>query len=68
MHSYRAQKAGLTRAINTGDPDKLIAEVTRTVQEWDGWRTGWPDDWARWQRALDDALPWYSRIQLEDLR
>jgi len=28
----------------------------------------WPDDWSRWQRALDDILPWNRHVALEDLR
>jgi hypothetical protein len=28
----------------------------------------WPDDWSRWQCALDDALDWNSRVDLKDLR
>ena len=66
--SYRSQKAGLTRAINSGDRDKLIAECRRTVREWDTWQYGWPDDWARWQSALDDAFPVFHAPRLEALR
>jgi hypothetical protein len=51
--SYAQQKAALTRALNSGNADKVRAEVKRTVEEWD--ETGWPDDWSRWQRALADA-------------
>jgi hypothetical protein len=28
----------------------------------------WPDDWTRWQRALDDALGYRSSVELGDLR
>ena len=53
--SYRAAKARLTRAVNSGDPHKVVAEVTRTFAEWDAGDFAYPDDWHRWQRALDDA-------------
>jgi len=29
------------------------------VEEWDG--KAWPDDWARWARALDDAFFTFRR-------
>ena len=50
---YRKQKAALTRAINSGDPRKVLATVEKTLA---AWRTSvWPDDWSRWRNALDDA-------------
>ena len=63
------QKAALTRAVNTKDPNKVIFACHKTVNEWsrppfDG---AWPDDWSRWQRVLDDVLHWPQRILLEDL-
>lgn len=52
--SYAAQKAGLTRALRSKDPAKIEAEVMRAVVEWNA--TGiWPDDWHRWNIALQDA-------------
>jgi hypothetical protein len=52
------QRAALTRAINTGDPAKIEAAVRKTVGEWNDGHFAWPDDWSRWQRALDDSRPW----------
>jgi hypothetical protein len=61
--TYKAQKAGLTRAVNSGSPATVRAEVQRTVDEWNSqeWadthkvrRGAWPDDWSRWNRALLD--------------
>ena len=50
---YRKQKAALTRAINSGDPRKVLATVEKAVEDW---RTKvWPDDWSRWNNALIDA-------------
>lgn len=52
---FRAAKARLTRAINSGDPHKVVAEVTATYAEWDDGDYAYPDDWHRWERALRDA-------------
>lgn len=54
--AYRRQKAALTRAENSGDPSRVVKTCRKTVIEWcyDGYP--WPDDWSRWQRALDDAI------------
>lgn len=51
---WRGQKAALTRAINSGDYAKVVATTRKTVAEWneDG---AWPDDWHRWNIALEDA-------------
>lgn len=62
-----AQRAALTRAVNSGDPARIIGTCTSAVLEWNA--TYWPDDWSRWQRALDDMGPlgqWH-RVTLEDL-
>lgn len=55
---YRSQKAALTRAVNSKDPAKVERTVRQTVAIWEGGGYAWPDDWHRWQRALDDATPW----------
>lgn len=60
------QKAALTRALKTGDPDKVVATCRAAVVEWNE-IGAWPDNWARWQRALDDVLPWGRAPLLEDL-
>lgn len=60
--TWTAQKAGLTRAIRSGDCEKIKAECERVVQH--DWTEDsphspyWPDDWRRWLRALEDAYPW----------
>ncbi len=60
------QKAALTRAIKTGDPE-IIAKVCKAaVLEWNE-IGAWPDNWHRWQIALDDALGWNQRIDIGDL-
>lgn len=73
VRTFAQQKAGLTRAVKSGDGRKVEAECRRTVSEWESqeWadryrvrRGAWPDDWARWQRALDDAV--FCGPRLED--
>lgn len=66
---FPKQKAALTRAIRSGDPDKVVAACKKAVDQWRvaPFHGAWPDDWARWQRALDDALGWRSNVRLEDL-
>lgn len=53
--NFSAQKAALTRAIKSGDPQKVIATSRKTVQEWDD-NGAWPDAWHRWNIALGDAF------------
>lgn len=60
------QKAALTRAVKTGDPEKIAAVCKKAIAEWN--EIGcWPDDWAHWQVALNDALPWSQQVWLENL-
>lgn len=66
---FTRQKAALTRAIKSGETEKIVLACTKAVREWaeppfDG---AWRDDWSRWQRALDDTLGFTSPIRLEDL-
>ncbi len=60
------QKAALTRACKTGDPEKVAAVCKAAVAEWDA-IGAWPDDWARFERALNDLLPFGSQVDLRDL-
>ena len=64
MRTFAAQKSALTRALNRRDKDAVVRECRRVKQEWN--QTQWPDDWARWQRALDDVFGWPS-IDLDSL-
>jgi hypothetical protein len=57
---YRAQKARLTRAKNSGDPLAVLAAVEKTLDEWSG--KAWPDGWHRWSVALGDAYYAYTRL------
>lgn len=66
--NFPKQKAALTRAVNSGDPEKVIATTRKTIAEWEAAGGAWPDDWARWQRALDDVLPWREQVDMNTLR
>lgn len=52
---YRAAKTRLTKAIRSGNHQKVIDVVTETFDEWDAGDFAWPDDWSRWERARQDA-------------
>lgn len=65
---FKKQKTALTRAVNSGDRDKIILACKKAVGEWDQPGRAWPDDWSRWQNALDDAFPVFQAPRLEDLR
>lgn len=53
--TYARQKAALTHAIRSKDYAKVIAECERVIAEWETLPYGWPDDWHRWNIALEDA-------------
>lgn len=63
---FPKQKAALTRAIKTGDPEKIAITCKAAVTEWNE-IGAWPDAWSRWQNALDDSLGWMQHIDLRDL-
>ena len=64
--AFRRQKSALTRAINKGNPDLVIATVHKHKQEWEEapFNGMWPDDWARWDRAHGDAV-WALRLRVD---
>lgn len=51
---YSLQKAALTRAIKKGHA-AVVAATEKVIDEWAQFSHGWPDDWSRWQCALDDT-------------
>lgn len=67
MSTRSQQKAMLTRAINSKDPEKVKAACKAAVDSWNKPGNYWPDDWSRWQRALDDVYPVFEAPRLEDL-
>lgn len=48
-------KAALTRAKNSGDPVKVLEAVELFIRETDEAGFPWPDSWATWRIALNDA-------------
>jgi hypothetical protein len=63
----RRQRAALTRAINSGDSEKVVLAVRDAIREWNQPGAMWPDDWSRWQCALDDALPFHQQVEIGNL-
>jgi hypothetical protein len=60
------QKAALTRAIKTHDAETIARVCKTAIVEWNA-IGAWPDDWHRWQNALDNALGWNDGIDIRDL-
>lgn len=52
--TYRNLKSRLTRAKNSGDPQKVMAEVEHAVAVFND--KGWPDAWPTWRCAAWDAV------------
>lgn len=67
LRSYNQQKAALTRAVGSGDPKAVLRECRQAVLEWNEPGECWPDDWNRWQLALNDAFVWPNQPQLDQL-
>lgn len=61
------QKAALTRARKTGDRERVLTVCRDVVAVWDD-IGAWPDDWALFQRALDDVYPVFHAPTLDQLR
>lgn len=49
----RKHKAALTRAKNSGDPEKVVAAVEKAFADFDAGM--WPDNWHLWEIAKRDA-------------
>lgn len=55
-YNHSAERSRLTRAINSGDDDKVIAACRHAVATWEDKLGGiWPDDWHRWNVAIGDT-------------
>jgi len=63
---HPAQKAALTRAIKTKNPETIAKVCKAAIGAWDACGA-WPDDWNRWQVALNDSLPYFQCIDLRNL-
>lgn len=60
------QKAALTRARKTGDPERVAAVCKAAMAVWN--EVGaWPDDWRLFERTLNDMLPYYQQVDIRDL-
>lgn len=57
------QKRALTVAVKSGDVERVKDVVRKAVAEWNE-IGAWPDDWAHFQRALDDMLPWHQQVDI----
>jgi hypothetical protein len=68
---YARHKGSLTRALNKKDPDArraaVLAECRQFVRDFAAIDAPWPDNWSRWQRALDDQYPTFNAPRLEEL-
>lgn len=64
QREFPKQKAALTRAVKKTDArerlEAVVATCEKTVEQWDE-IGAWPDAWARWRVALDDA--WYAALR-----
>lgn len=50
----KVSKANLTRAINSGDPLKVIRVCNEAFEKFN--TSGYPDNWHDWLRAEGDAI------------
>jgi hypothetical protein len=67
QRNRKSQKSALTRAIKSGDPEKIRLACQKAVRQWESCGF-WPDDWHRWQIALSDSRPWNApHLDLSDL-
>ena len=58
----RRLKGRLTRAKNSGHPKRILDEVAQAYAQFDK-MPAWPDNWALWERAKDDAEYELRRIR-----
>jgi hypothetical protein len=58
---FKKLKGALTKAKNSGDGRKVLAAVEQAVERFDD--TTWPDNWATWRIALEDAA---SKARFKD--
>jgi len=66
--SYPSQKARLTKALKVHELEREEAVTKACLSAMDEWRvSGWPDDWARWQRALTDTFGLFNAPSLDEL-
>jgi len=66
QREFPKQKRALAAAVRTGDAVKVADACIAAVKVWDE-IGAWPDDWAHWQRALGDVLPWNQQQDFDDV-
>lgn len=66
QEQWPRQKRALGRAVRTGDATKVAAVCIEAVKVWDE-IGAWPDDWAQFERALNDLLHWRGQASLADV-
>lgn len=63
---FPRQKAALTRARKSGDPEKVAKVCRDAVAVWND-IGAWPDDWRIFERTLNDMLPYHAPVDIRDL-
>lgn len=53
-----ALTAALTRAVRSKDRVAVVLAVRKALKAWDAAGGVWPDQWHRWNIALQDAVGW----------
>ncbi len=53
QEEFKGLKSKLTRAVNSGNPDKIIATADEAMAIFE--QKGYPDSWANWEREKSDA-------------
>jgi hypothetical protein len=64
---HRKLSRQLTVAVSSGERHLVVLACYDAVTTWAQPGFMWPDNWHRWQAALDDVLGWCNDIQLADL-
>lgn len=53
--------------VSRCEADGVVMAARDAVREWNEPGSMWPDDWSRWQHAVDAVLPWTQRGEIADL-
>jgi hypothetical protein len=64
---YQHQRATLAGAVSGGDANRIEQAVLDAVREWTENSGMWPDDWRRWEHALNEVLPPGQQVDLHDV-
>jgi len=62
---HPSQKRALTLAVKSGDPARIERVTRAAIAVWN--QIGaWPDDWHRWEVAVNDSRPHWNPAYLRD--